>query len=94
MTGNGGGSRVTGTEDDISEETRLMAARVRERAAAMPTAQQLADLSAGAFSKQGEAMSPAEIRQLVTEAISQSQQMAWLLGKLAGLTGQGDPDGQ
>ena len=60
----------------------------------MPTAQQLADLSAGAFSKQGEAMSPAEIRQLVTEAISQSQQMAWLLGKLAGLTGQGDPDGQ
>jgi hypothetical protein len=85
---------VTGTEDEISEETRLMAARVRERAAGMPTAQQLADLSASAFTKQGEGMSPAQIRELVTEAITQSQRMAWLLGKLAGLDGEGDPDGQ
>lgn len=71
-----------------------MAARVRQRAARMPTPQQIADLSAEAFRKQGEDMSPAEIRELVSDAITQSQRLAWLLGKLAGLDGAGDPDGE
>lgn len=82
---------MTGTEDEISEETRLMAAQVRERAARMPSAQQLADMAAGVLGKQGKDMSPAEIRELVSVAIGQSQQMAFLLGKLAGLDGGDQP---
>jgi hypothetical protein len=72
-----------------------MAARVRERAARMPTPQQLADIAAGALDpapgKHAEDMSPAEIRELVTVAIGQSQEMAFLLGQLAGLDGGDQP---
>lgn len=68
-----------------------MAARVRERAAAMLTPHQLAALSADALGTHGKDMTAAEIRELVTEAITLAQQMAFMLGKLAGLDGGGDP---
>jgi hypothetical protein len=75
---------VTGDQDrdDISDEARLMAARVRERAERLPTAAELAALTMTAG---GRDMSAAEIRQLGTDAIAQAQQVSYLLGKLAGL---------
>lgn len=85
-------TRDAGEDDRISEEARLMAARVRARAEQMPTPEQIAGLGADAFSKQAEHMSPAEIRRLFAEVVAQSQQMAYLLGKLAGL--EGTPDGE
>jgi len=66
---------------EVSEETRMMAARVRERASHLPTAGELADMTIGA----GRDMSPEEIRQLATAAIEQASQVAYLLGRLAGL---------
>jgi hypothetical protein len=72
-------------QGDISDESRAAAERVRERAAAMPTAADLAGLAADALTSPGSAMSPAEIRALAAEALTKAQQVSYLLGKLAGL---------
>lgn len=81
---------MTGTQgtsgDDISEESRLMAARVRERAGAtVPSPADLAAMTADALGKPGTEMSAAEIRQLAADAIEQAQKVSYLLGQLAGL---------
>jgi hypothetical protein len=78
-----------GTDDaEISEEARLLAERVRERAAAMPTAADLADMTADALTSRSE-MSPAEIRRLAADALSKAQEVSFLLGRLAGILGDG-----
>jgi hypothetical protein len=77
---------LTGSSDeDISEEARLLAERVRERAAEMPSAADLAGIAADALTSNGSAMTPEEIRKLAAEALTKAQQVSFLLGKLAGL---------
>ena len=74
--------------DGISEVNRLMAERVRERAARLPLGPDLGRLAADAFERSGE-MTAAEIRQLAADAITQAQEVSFLLGRLAVLLGDG-----
>jgi hypothetical protein len=71
-----------------------MAARVRELAGAGPTAEELAAITADALARTREDMTAADIRRLAVTALTLSQQAAFLLGKLAALTGDGagEPD--
>jgi hypothetical protein len=79
--------------DEPSAESRLMAARVRERAATLPGPEELAAMTAEALGKPRKDMSPAEIRKLATDAIAQAQQVSHLLTRLAGLLdGPGERD--
>lgn len=80
--------KPTATGDDISPEARLMAAQVRQRAAGIPTTDELAAMAAGALGKPGAEMSPEEIRDLAASAIDQAQKVSHLLGRLAGLLDQ------
>lgn len=74
-----------GADDGITPEARAAAGHARRRAEdEMPAADTLAVLAAAA-AKEDADMSPAEIRRLAAAAISQSQQIAYLLGRLAGL---------
>lgn len=84
---------MTGDDAEISEETRALARQVRDRAAGMPDAADLADMTADALTSPRSQMSPDEIRRLAAEALTQAQQVAYLLGKLAGLLGDkpGEP---
>jgi hypothetical protein len=78
---------MTGTpehDDDLTEENRMLVARVRDRAAASPGAAQIAGLMTEAAAKGGQ-MSAEEIRGLAREALAQAQQVSFLLGRLAGL---------
>ena len=79
----------TGANDEISDETRLMVARIRERAAASPGAAEIADVLTSAAAK-GTEMTAEEIRALARAALSHAEQVSYLLGKLAGLTGDED----
>jgi hypothetical protein len=74
---------MTGTDDDISEEARLLAERVRIRAAAMPAEGDLAAITAAALRSPGGQMSPAQIRALAAEALAKARQVSSLLGQLA-----------
>jgi hypothetical protein len=75
---------LTAAGDEISDEARALAARVRGRAAALPAAGDLAGMTADALtSPRSQTLSPDEIRQLAAEALTQAQQVAYLLGKLA-----------
>jgi hypothetical protein len=75
--------------NDISQETRMIAARIRERAAAdVPSADELAGLLTAGVPADG-GMSPAEIRRLAADAITRAQQVSYLLGRLAGLLEEG-----
>lgn len=76
---------MTGTDDEISEETRMLAERVRERAAAMPGEDALAGLTAEALSMPGGTMTPAQVREIAAEALSKARQVSTLLGQLAEL---------
>lgn len=78
--------------DDISDEARLLAERVRVRAAAMPGEDALASLAAEALSSPGGTMTPAQVRALAAEALSQARQVAALLGQLAEILE--DPPGE
>ena len=71
--------------NEISEETRLMVARIRERAAASPGAPEIADLMATAPAGD---MSTADIRALGRDTLVLAAQVSFLLGKLAALTGE------
>jgi hypothetical protein len=77
---------------EVSEETRLMADRVRQRAAHLPLGADLGRLAADALERSGD-MTAAEIRQLAADTITQAQEAAWLLGRLATLLedGGGEP---
>jgi hypothetical protein len=79
--------------DEVSSEARMMAERVRERAAGMPDA---ADIAGMAMDAPRGDMTPAEIRELATEAIQHAERVSFLLGKLAALLGDpaGGPGGQ
>lgn len=77
-----------GADDEITPETRAAAEHARRRAEdEMPTADVLAGLTIGAAKETD--MSPAEIRRLAAAAISQSQQIAFLLGRLAEVLDEG-----
>ena len=76
-------------DDQISDETRRMVIRIRERAAASPGAPEIADLTAAAASRAGE-MSAAEIRALGRDTLVLAGQVSYLLGRLAGLAGEED----
>lgn len=65
-----------------------MAARVRERAATFPSPEELAAMTAEALGKHRADMSPADIRNLATNAISQAQQVSQLLSRLADLVNE------
>jgi hypothetical protein len=73
-----------GGGDDITDEARAAAEHARRRAEdEMPAADTLAGLAVSAAKETD--MSPAEIRRLAADAISQAQQISYLLGKLAAL---------
>jgi hypothetical protein len=76
---------VAARNDALSEETRMLVARVRERAGKAPGPDELADLLSAAASRRQ--MTTPEIRALGEAAISQAVQASYLLGKLAGLLG-------
>ena len=76
---------MAASDDAISEETRMLVARVRDRAAASPGPEELAGLLSAAASRRQ--MTGPEIRALGEAAISQAVQASYLLGKLAGLLG-------
>jgi hypothetical protein len=81
---------MTGEDaDEISEESRRAAERVRERAAGMPDAAGLAGMTADvlAVTTTGGQMSPADMRRLAAEALVKAQEVSYLLGKLAGILG-------
>lgn len=76
---------MTGSDDHISEEARLLAERVRLRAAAMPGEGDLAGMTAEALSRTGGPMTPEQIRAVAAQALSQARQVTRLLGQLAAL---------
>lgn len=79
-----------GADDPISPDTLAAARRARQRAEdEMPTADTLAGLTTAAA--RGDGMSPAEIRRLAADAISQAQQISFLLGRLAELVDREPP---
>lgn len=86
MSGNHDGT----ADDEVSAEARMMAERVRQRAAGMPDAADIAGMAMDASTRD---MTPAEIRALATQAIRQAEQVSFLLGRLAGLldTEAGEP---
>jgi hypothetical protein len=80
-------------DDEISEETLLVVAQVRTKAAQIPLGPGIASLTAEVLAVSapvpaGEDMTPAEIRRLAASAIEQAQQVSFLLGRLAGLLGE------
>lgn len=76
--------------DEVTEETRMLVAGLRERAASAPSAEMLADLLSAPRERTG--LTREEIRQLGRDAISQAQQLAFQLGRLAVLMGdEGEP---
>jgi hypothetical protein len=76
---------VTGADGQISEESRLLAQQVRERAQAMPTEADVAAMAADALTATGSSMTPAQIRALAAEALRKAQEVSGLLGRLANL---------
>jgi beta-glucosidase-like glycosyl hydrolase len=74
-------------DDDISEETRHMVSRIRERAAATPGTPEIADLIDAAAARAGE-MSAAEIRALGRDTLILASQVSYLLGRLAAVAGE------
>ena len=66
-----------------------MVTRIRDRAAAAPGAPEIADLTESAQAHAG-GMSAAEIRALGRDALDLASRVNFLLGKLAGLTGEED----
>ena len=83
----------TDDRDEISEETRRMVARIRERAAASPGSAEIADLLTAAAAR-GSQMSAAEISALSRDTLVLAGQVSFLLGKLAGLLEEGGLDHQ
>jgi hypothetical protein len=83
---------MTGADDEISEESRVLAARVRRRAGGMPTEADVAALAASALTTTGSPMTPAQIRELAAEALAKAQEVSSLLARLGGLLD--DPGGQ
>jgi len=82
---------MNGERDDhdrISERTRQMVTRVRQRAAQAPAPGELADLLTAAGAAPD--MSAAEIRELGRDTLVLAGQVSFLLGKLAGLLEEGD----
>jgi hypothetical protein len=75
---------TTDGDDEITEETRLMVARIRERAAQSPGSAEIADLLTAAAAR-GSEMSAGEIRALSRDTLAHAQQVSYLLGKLTGL---------
>jgi hypothetical protein len=76
---------VTGADEHISDEARLLAEQVRSRAEAMPTEAYVAGLAAGAVNTTGGQMTPAEVRALAAEALDKAKQVSHLLVRLANL---------
>lgn len=76
---------MTGADEQISEEARLLAERVRVRAAAMPGERDLAGMTAEALSKTGGPMTPEQIRAIAAKALAQARQVTALLDQLAEL---------
>jgi len=74
----------SGAHDEISDETRQMVARIRERAALAPAPAELACLLTAAGAHAGD-MSAAEIRALGRDTLELAGQVSFLLGKLTGL---------
>jgi hypothetical protein len=68
----------------------MIAARVREQAARGPSPEELARIAADALGVQGRDMSAGEIRHLAVTALTQAQQVSYLLGKLAALLEEGN----
>ena len=83
-------NEAPGTHDAISEETRLMVTRIRERAAHSPGAAEIADLLTSAAAR-GSEMTAEEIRELGRDTLDLASQVSYLLGRLAGLLDEEDP---
>jgi hypothetical protein len=77
-----------GADDEITEETRRMVTRIRERAAKYPAAADIASLTETAVTEEGRRMTPEQIRALGRETVSLAERVAYLLGRLSGLLGE------
>lgn len=73
------------SDDEVSDEVLIMVAHVRDRAAHMPSAAEIAGMALDA--PEGD-MTPAQIRALATQAIGQAEKVAFLLGRLASILDQ------
>ena len=72
----------------VDVATRL--AEVRSRAASLPAAGEISALEAAALAKPRQTMTPAEIRALAAEAITQLHQVAGKLAELSALLGDNE----
>lgn len=78
----------------VSEEARQAAARARAAAAGLPDAAELAGMAADALTRQRDDMSTEDARVLAVTALTHAQQVAFLLGRLAGLLDDDGPAGR
>lgn len=79
--------------DEVSEATRLLVARARLQAQAVPTPGELAGLAFRAANCEGEEQRAA-LQDLTSRALDKAHEVSFLLGELAGLLGDGGGDGR
>lgn len=72
-------------DEDISPETRMLAADALARARSSPDAALIRGLERDALTGERGDMTPAEIRELAAEAVGQAQQIGLLMTRLADL---------
>ena len=75
----------------LGTDVALRLAEVRARAASLPGRGEIRALEAAALAKPRQAMTPAEIRALATEAIAHLHEVAGKLAELSGLLGDDEP---
>lgn len=72
----------------VSDETRMLAAQVRVRAAGAPTEEHIRALGVQALTSPGRDMTAEQIRTLTDHAVDQARQVGQLLTRLADLLGE------
>lgn len=78
---------MTIPEDGISDETAMIAARVRREAARLPGPDGIRDLAEQAVRHGGAGMSSEDVRELADKAIERAEQVTELLRELSALLG-------
>ena len=76
--------------DDVSQETRMLVARARQQAAGLPDSSAIAGMAFTAIRGGNPDLTIREIHDLAVHAISQANQVSFLLGRLAGILGDDD----
>jgi hypothetical protein len=76
-------------DEDISEETRMLAMDALARARAAPGTADIRGIERDALAGERSAMTPAEIRALAAKAVGQAQEIGILMTRLADLLESG-----